>query len=304
VSTWHLLKQYAAEYNGHIGDLRPFSFFTLLAGFDAQTKETRRNRASARGNDALVELYAAVPTGHPFIGPYCTSPADVHATQEAGLFHWYDGSSTRMLPAGVETPTLAEGVREYFQRGAYKSPTPKASGYLPIPVIERVAGVAVIGKETNAVAQITAIESDDQLMGREAQMDGAQVYGFEPDSTLRERLLGYALSDLILATGLPAQTIKDIRKGATTSSIEKTRHALEHGLALLDPGNLNGIVGWRDIPNSELAAILGDPWTIDDVWRIRGSKKMVGAAERDRFVTGVRKWKRQFESAQDPVVCL
>ena len=234
---------------------------------------TRKSQAAASGNDTLLFAYQVVPTGQSFIGPYSRTPADVKSAILRGDFRWYDRSRKQWvsIPAGIQTPTLVEGIERYYQRPAYKSPTPKVAGYLPPPVLSHIDRIMVIGKETNAAAQMTADETDDNLMAREAGMEGATVYGVEM-AGLQERLRAHPLSDVLLSTGLPRQTIKDIKNGTTVRPSDETLAAITRGLWLLNPANPSGIAGWRDIPNSELAAMLGADWTVDDMWEVRGGR--------------------------------
>jgi hypothetical protein len=311
VSTWHLLKQNSADYDGHLVDLRPFSFFTLLPGFDRRpplplSVERRRMEAEIDGNPRLAAAYAALPAGQPFIGPYARTPADIAALQAQGAFNWYDTKQQawQTLPPNVRTPTLAEGVREYYQRPAYKSPIPRGHGALPIPVIRHVDRIAVTGKETNAVAQLTADETDDALMAREAGMEGAQVYGVElgGPAGLITRARTLSTSDLQLATGLPQQTIKDIKRGRTTHPQPNTVAALGEGLWLLDPANPEGVANWRDIRSSELATLLcradeNMAWTPEDVRGVRNGSRALTSDRRERFIAAIHTWQR--ENAED-----
>ena len=254
------------------------------------------------GDDQLAERYSRLPTGQCFIGPYCRTPQDVQGATQRGDFRWYDtrAKQWRPLPPDVRTPNLAEGVAEHFQRGAYKSPTPKAAGRPPIPVIPHVNRIAVIGKETNTVALLTAEETDGHLMSREAGMDGAQVYGLElggPDG-IAERIQSERTSDLQVASGLPARTLRDLKSGKTKQPTPQTLAALSRGLWLLDAGNPDGIAGWRDIPGGELAVGIGNGWTREDVQGVRNATRALTEDERERFLAAIRVWKRAEQEAE------
>jgi hypothetical protein len=303
VSTWHLLKQYSADYDGHLDDLRPFSFFTLLPGFTKEQRTLRQCAALAKGDERLAQVYSDLPSGQPFIGPYCASPEALRKEQVAGHFAWYDTALRcwRTLPSDVETPTLAECIHEYYQRPAYKSSTPRAMGTLSIPVIDHVDKVAVINKETNSVALLTAEQTDAALMACEAGMDGAQVYGVElgGPAGLVARMCKERISDMRLASGVPPRTLRDLKSGKTTHPTSETSAALTQGLWLLDAANPDGIAGWRDIPSGELAELLGAGWTREDVQGVRSGTRSLTQDERERFITAIHTWQCEQTSEDD-----
>jgi hypothetical protein len=308
VSTWNLLKAYSSDYDGHLEDVRPFSFFTLLPGFTSSQRTSRFHLADSAGHDRLARAYLNLPNNQPFIGPYAHTPEALRVLQTQGAFGWYDKTTKqwRQLPPEVVTPTLAEEIETHFQRPAYKSPTPRGVGALPIPVIDHVDRIAVISKETNAIAQLTADESGDHLMAREAGMDGAEVYGVEPggpgDTGIADQLRLERTSDVQLATGLPARTVKYLKNGKTKHPTPETLATLAHGLWLLNPANPEGIAGWRDMPSSELAEMLGERWTREDVQAVRSGTKRLTADECERFIAAIVAWRHEqiAEPAQSP----
>ena len=67
----------------------------------------------------------------------------------------------------------------------------------------------------------------------------------------------YSAADLVAATGLSPTTIHSLLHAATEAT-EATIAALEEGMRLLDPDNLQGIAGWREaLPPERLADLLG-----------------------------------------------
>jgi hypothetical protein len=304
ISTWNLLQAYSSDYDGHLDDLRPFSFFTLLPGFTSSQRISRfhtADSAGTSGSDWLARTCLDLPSNQPFIGPYTRTPEALQTLQAQGAFGWYDKTTRqwRRLPPEVVTPTLAEEVEQHFQRPAYKSPTPRAAGRLPTAVIPHVDRIAVISKETNAIAQLTADESGDHLLAREAGMDGAQVYGVDlgGPSALKEQLAQHRLSDLQLASGLPRPTIKDLKSGKTMQPTPETVAALSHGLWLLDPGNPDGLAGWRDVPSSDLAESMG--WARDAVQEVRNGTRGLTDDEQERFIATIVACKRTYEAADE-----
>lgn len=92
-------------------------------------------------------------------------------------------------------------------------------------------------------------------------MEGAEVYGIDLGTQdWKELLSPYRLIDLMLATGLPRPTLKDLRSGKTRRPTPETLQLLADGLWLLNPQNPVSIVGWWDLPNSWLADQMGEGW--------------------------------------------
>jgi hypothetical protein len=190
----------------------------------------------------------------------------------------------RILPAAVKTLTIAEVFSDYFQAKEYKAANPGGVGELEVRHVT-ISRIKVLGKETDEVLLLTAEETDGILKGAEASMDGAQVYGIDLGTRDWPQLLSsYRVSDLMLATGLPRQTIKDLRSGKTTKPTVKTIQSLAEGLWLLNPQNPESIIGWREIENRKLASQMGEGWQVQDIQAVRSGQQLLGEDKRKRLL--------------------
>jgi hypothetical protein len=190
----------------------------------------------------------------------------------------------RILPAAVKTLTIAEVFSDYFQAKEYKAANPGGVGELEVRHVT-ISRIKVLGKETDEVLLLTAEETDGILKGAEASMDGAQVYGIDLGTRDWPQLLSsYRVSDLMLATGLPRQTIKDLRSGKTTKPTVKTIQSLAEGLWLLNPQNPESIIGWREIENRKPASQMGEGWQVQDIQAVRSGQQLLGEDKRKRLL--------------------
>jgi hypothetical protein len=114
------------------------------------------------------------------------------------------------VPAFVELLPLVNAVMRHFTHAEAKAEHPHDAGNVGVRHV-RLSAIELIGKETSRAA-LPTIEESDGLLGVADEDDEAQVYG--PDSAAlgterdwRSLLKGYALTDLLLATGIPERTL-------------------------------------------------------------------------------------------------
>jgi hypothetical protein len=218
-----------------------------------------------------MQAYDQIPSGVPFDGPYVRTPQELAQALSQGQFGWYEHEQEtgavirRILPAAVKTPTLAEVFSDYFQAKDYKAANPGGVGELEVRHVT-INQIQVLSKETDEVLLLTAEETDGILNGAEASMDGAQVYGTDLGTRdWKELLSPYRVADLMLATGLPRQTIKDLRSGKTKKPTPETLQSLAVGLWLLNPEYPESIIGWQGLSNHWLADQMGKEWRAEDI---------------------------------------
>ena len=282
LSTWDLLTRYSSSYRGHLL-VRPFSFFTLLPAFHG-TFPIQHGSMSHRVMQALLDgsdkdLYRDIPSDTSFDGPFIRTTADLEAAIAEGSFGWNDLDGVRhSLPVGIQTKTIAEAYQYYFRQPEFKSADPTGCGDLPVRHVI-ITGLAVCGKEGNAIAVDRAEETDGQLGG----IEDVQVYGTEPVD-----VHGYRLSDLMIVTRMSKTTLTDIRRGKYSPS-DETKEKLAAGVQLLNPHHPGGIAGWRDIDNAVLAEAMGLDWTEQDIQRIRNGLRVLTTEERERFIGVIRR---------------
>jgi hypothetical protein len=132
---------------------------------------------------------------------------------------------------GIEHRTLAESLRDYFRHPEWKSGNPCGVGVLPRRHVFALCHRAS-GKESNAIALMTAEDTDGVVGGEEAGMDAAQVFDV---GNFGETLQRYSVSDLARVTCLAHRTIHNLRNGKVHAPSPQTLAALARGLATLGP---------------------------------------------------------------------
>ncbi|WP_394808650.1 hypothetical protein [Nitrosomonas sp.] len=201
VSTAQLLKRFK-----NISDIRPFSFMVMLPSlnqfdllgrsqshFEVITESTNRNEENIQPYNPLelkgIAFYA------PFGKSYQDICIQIKRMDKNELFT-------------IEHKTLAECVADYFSHGEAKASNPKDIGRLKrrhLRIIEHI----FIGKETNRV-------KDDISEGSEGivEYEEAEEYG---RMGLAELLKQKPMKEWVKLTGIPRQTLYDIRNGAKPS---------------------------------------------------------------------------------------
>jgi hypothetical protein len=148
------------------------------------------------------------------------------------------------------------------------------------------------------------------------QDDEAQVYG--PDSAAfgasrdwGALLKGYALTDALLATGVPERTLSKIRGDQTKEPDPATVRAILSGLPLLDPTNPDTILGWRkEVPHATLALALriarGDtaegPPTEDElafIREVKSGKRHLAEDARLALIAAIPSCQREHRAEED-----
>src|SRR5262249_2620344 len=109
-------------------------------------------------------------------------------------------------------------------------------------------------------------------------------------------LQGYAVADLLLATGIPRQTLYDLRNGNTATPTPQTLQLLHAGLPLLDRGRTPKLAGWREIPRAWLAKQTGIPRERLQV--ICRGTRAASQSERERILAAAGLWQEEQARAQ------
>jgi hypothetical protein len=223
ISTWKLFETYR-----DVPGIRPFSFITVLPPLTQQDifwRLRRLEQAATEGQIGWEAVRAAQQrygglAGLSFYAPYSTKAADLHDIRRVDAHELVEGIAHR---------TLAEAVRDYFRHPEWKSGDPRGVGVLPRRHVHALRHMAT-GKESNALALMTAEDTDGVVDGDEAGIDGAQVFDA---GNLAETLQRYSVPDLVRMTGLPRRTIYDLRSGKVQDPQPETLGAIRRGLVAL-----------------------------------------------------------------------
>jgi hypothetical protein len=157
-----------------------------------------------------------------FYAPYASSAAelrDIRRTDRHDIVEY------------IEHRKLAESLCDYFRHPEWKSGDPHGVGPLPRRHVS-VWRYQAIGKESNALALMSAEDTDGTVDGEGAGVDGAQIFDI---GSVQETLQHYRVAELMRATGLSRRTLYNLRSGKVISPSEKTLAALAHGLMLRAP---------------------------------------------------------------------
>jgi hypothetical protein len=182
---------------------------------------------------------------------------------------------------------LAHAHNHYFLHPEIKAAHGRTAGEVGVRSIS-LSSIELVGKETNQKKVMASDETNGIVGGRETGR--AQVYGVDGIGMTRNyaaMLKPYASVDLTLATGLGHNAIEKIRNGKTKHPDDATVRALLSGLPLLDPDRPRNILGWRDLPNSLLAQVLGTD-DVADIRSIKRGRRHLSDDERLRLITGIQ----------------
>jgi hypothetical protein len=216
----------------HVEGARPFSFITVLPSLERQQilwRQIHLRQAAANGEIGQEDAETALAryerlAGVTFYAPYARTAVELRDVQR---------SDTHEAVTGIEHQRLSEALRDYYRHPEWKSGDPRGVGTLPRRHVRVLRHIA-IGKESKQVALAAAEDTDGVVDGDEAGMDGAQVFDTGDVSGLREMLRGHRVAELMRVTGLPRQTIYDLRTGKTTMPTAETLAALTRRLAQVD----------------------------------------------------------------------
>jgi hypothetical protein len=301
MSSWKFVRQYSADYDGVIAGLRMGNFITVLpeikgsAAFKrlvATTPMEMDDETYDQQIEAQAFLAAYHAAGHPpLFTSYAPTVEALLTAHQEGRIYTRIGDRAVLLPPTIPLMSLAETLDSYFRHPESKAARPRAAGDVGVRSVRLASRIGVTGKETNRRAMMVAEETDGLIDGEEAGMSGAQVYGLDNAALAADRgrdfraLLRkpdgkpHTLADLMLATGLPKMTLSKLSSGKTKHPDPATLTRLFDGLALLDPGNPDTILGWKDVPNTVLAPALraapgdGDPPTEDELVVLRAVRR-------------------------------
>lgn len=212
VSTTQLLKRFKS-----IPDMRPFSFMVMLPSLNQFELLSRSTNYLEMLADSILLNGENIQPFNPvvlrdvsFYAPFGKSYPDI----QAKIKRMDNNESIR-----IEHKTLAECVINYFSHGEAKAANPKGIGRLErqnIQVYEQI----FIGKETNRIKDDISEESEGIV-----EYEDAVEYG---RSGLADLLKQYPMKKLVKLTGIPKQTLYDIRNGA------KPTHETRRKICMLD----------------------------------------------------------------------
>jgi hypothetical protein len=197
ISTTQLLKRFR-----NIPDIRPFSFMVMLPSFNQFELLARSQRnfekisESAAPHEATQTYDPSELKGVAFYAPFGKTYQAVH-----DQIRRMDNNKS----IAIEQKTLAECVADYFSHGETKAANPKGIGKLErqhLQIIEHI----FIGKETNRVKDDISEESEGIVEYVEAAKYGRKG--------VTELLKQRPMKEWIRLTGIPKQTLYDIRNGA------------------------------------------------------------------------------------------
>jgi hypothetical protein len=257
IRTWKAHEQQSADFSGGVNDLRPFNFISVLpALYGAQALGALGRITTTPDGQRWLKDYQ----GGAFFGPYADSVTMLAWLHADGKLYTMQENRPVPIPPFVELLPLVNAVMRHFTHAEAKAEHPHGAGNIGVRRV-RLSAIELIGKETGRAA-LPTLEESDGLLGMTGQDDEAQVYG--PDSVafgasrdFRALLKGYALTDLLLVTGVPERTLSKIRGAQTKEPDPATVRATLSGLPLLDPANPDTILGWRkEVPNATLALAL------------------------------------------------
>lgn len=201
VSTPKLYKRFRK-----IPDIRPFSFMVMLPSLNQfellarSLKHIDKISESVTTQEATQSFDPLDLKGIAFYAPFGKSYQDIH--------HQIRRMDNNELIT-IDHKTLAECVADYFSHGEAKAANPKGIGRLErqhLQIIEHI----FIGKETNRIKDEISEESEGII-----EYEEAAEYGRDG---LAELLKQYPMKELMGLTGIPRQTLYDIRNGAKPDS--------------------------------------------------------------------------------------
>lgn len=218
--------------------------------------------------------------------PYVTSGAEAARALTCGEIRRI-GDNISVLPT-TQLKSMHAVVTHYFTHGEAKAANPYGVGELARRRVN-VIGVDIIGKESNRLAQSVAEDTANLVGGREQY--GSRGYGSaltsmathmsamnpaqEDTAKVRRRQLSSLfdedMPDLLAASCLSRRTIERAAKSEYEPAPE-TLAALELAMQLLDPNNLHGIGGWREIVTVEELVLLLKTTAQDAQDRQRGCR--------------------------------
>jgi hypothetical protein len=254
VRTWTVHEKQSADFSGGLNDLRPFNFISVLPALSSSEALGALGRMTQTdaGRQWLKDYQ-----GGAFFGPYADGAASLAQLHADGKLYTMQGNWPIAVPSFVELLPLVNAVLRHFTHAEAKAERPHGAGNVGVRHV-RLSAIALIGKETSRAA-LPTMEESDGLLGMTGQDDEAQVYGLDSAAFAASRdfqalLKGYALSDLLLATGIPERPLSKVRGAQTKGPDPATVRAILTGLPLLDPANSDTILGWRkEVPNATLA---------------------------------------------------
>jgi hypothetical protein len=257
VRTWKVYEQQSADYSGGVHDLRPFNFISVLPALTGSEAfgVLGRTTQMEEGRQWLKDYQRGA-----FFGPHADSAVALARLHADGKLSTMQDNRPVPVPPYVELLPLVNAVLRHFTHAEAKAEHPHGASNVGVRSV-RLSAIALIGKETSRAA-LPTMEESDGLLGMTGEDDEAQVFG--PDSAAfgasrdwRTLLEGYALTDLLLVTGVPERTLSKIRGGQTKEPDPETARAILSGLPLLDPANPDTILGWRkEVPNATVALAL------------------------------------------------
>ena len=305
VRTWKVYTQQSADFSGGVTNLRPFNFISVLPalGGSEALGALGRMTQTDEGRQWLKDYQ-----GGAFFGPYADSAAALAQLHTDGKLSTMQDNRPVAVPPFVELLPLVNAVMRHFTHAEAKAERPHGAGAVGIRHV-RLSAIELIGKDTSRAA-LPTIEESDGMLGMTGEDDEAQVYG--PDSAAfgasrdwQALLKGYALTDLVLVTGVPERTLSKIRGGQTKEPDPETARAILSGLPLLDPANPDTILGWRkEVPNATLALSLrlargdGDdePPTEDElvfIRQVKSGKRHLPEGERLALIAAIQSYQRE-----------
>ncbi|SFF01597.1 hypothetical protein [Nitrosomonas sp. Nm166] len=189
VSTAQLLKRFK-----DIAGIRPFSFMTMLPSLNQADLLGRLNNNFEELSYRPDNLFSL--KGIPFYAPF---GASYHAIRDQ--IRRMDNQNLII----IEHKTLAECIVNYFSHPEVKAANPKGIGRLERQHLQIVEHV-YIGKETHRI-------KDDISEASEGIIDYEEAAEYQ-HTGLAELLKQRPMKEWIRLTGIPRQTLYDVRNGA------------------------------------------------------------------------------------------
>jgi hypothetical protein len=237
ISTWELWQRFK-----DVPGMRPGNFLTVLPAV-RPTIVTGSGLLNEDGEDVEDEdlAWRLLQDGSALYTGYCETVEDVEAVHRAGQLRRVEDSQ-RLAP-DVPLTSMATVLQGYFTHAEAKAANPHGVGLLGRRHL-RVKRVEAIGKESNRLALVQAEETYATMGGQD--MAGSVVYGATSDRAALASLFAEDIRDQLAATCLPPRTLYDARHRSAETLSPHTWEALQEGMRLLDPDDLQTVVGWRD----------------------------------------------------------